>query len=115
MLDNIYMLSDPEICKRIAAKIKMIRLKQNMSQAELADKAGISVSSVKRIEDGEIKNFESLIRILRTLGELDVFVKLIEEQPLSPNEYYDLVNKTGKPQRKRASKGYTKEKEESKW
>ena len=54
MLDNIYMLSDPEICKRIAAKIKMIRLKQNMSQAELADKAGISVSSVKRIEDGEI-------------------------------------------------------------
>ena len=32
MLDNIYMLTDIELCNRIAAKIKTVRLKQNMSQ-----------------------------------------------------------------------------------
>lgn len=116
MLDNIYILTDTEICNRIAAKIKTVRLKQNMSQAELADKSGVSISTIKRMEDGEIKNFESLIRVLRTLGKLDVFVPLVEEEQLSPNEYYELASKANKHKRKRASKGYTKEnKEESEW
>ena len=116
MLDNIYILTDTELCNRIAAKIKTVRLKQNMSQAELADKSGVSISTIKRMEDGEVKNFESLIRILRTLGKLDVFVPLVEEEQLSPNEYYELAIKANKPKRKRASKGYTKEnKEESEW
>ncbi len=116
MLDSIYMLADTEICKRIASKIKEVRLKQNMSQVELADKSGISISTIKRMEDGEMKNFESLIRILRTLGKLDVFVPLIEEEQLSPNEYYELVRKASKPRRKRASKGYVKTKKEaSEW
>ena len=95
-----------------------MRLKQNMSQAELADKSGVSISTIKRMEDGEVKNFESLIRVLRTLGKLDVFVPLVEEEQLSPNEYYELASKANKPKRKRkrASKGYTKEnKEDSEW
>ena len=112
MLDNIYILTDTELCNRIAAKIKTVRLKQNMPQAELADKSGVSISTIKRMEDG----FESLIRVLRTLGKLDVFVPLVEEEQLSPNEYYELASKANKPERKRASKGYTKEnKEESEW
>ncbi len=52
MLDNIYILTDTELCNRIAAKIKTVRLKQNMSQAELADKSGVSISTIKRMEDG---------------------------------------------------------------
>ena len=116
MLDNIYILTDTELCNRIAAKIKTVRLKQNMSQAELADKSGVSISTIKRMEDGEVKNFESLIRVLRTLGKLDIFVPLVEEEQLSPNEYYELASKASKPKRKRASKSYTKEnKEESEW
>ena len=116
MLGNIYVLTDTELCNRIAAKIKTARLKQNMSQAELADKSGVSISTIKRMEDGEVKNFESLIRVLRTLGKLDIFVPLVEEEPLSPNEYYELTSKANKPKRKRASKGYTKEnKEGSEW
>lgn len=117
MLDNIYILTDTEICKRIAAKIRMVRLKQNMSQAELADKTGISISTIKRMEDGEVKNFESLVRVLRTLGKLDIFVPLVEEEQLSPNEYYELVNKANKSGRKRASRGYVKSdnKEEPEW
>ena len=97
MLDNIYILTDTELCNRIAAKIKTVRLKQNMSQAELADKSGVSISTIKRMEDGEVKNFESLIRVLRTLGKLDIFVPLVEEEQLSPNEYYELAAKQTSP------------------
>lgn len=112
MLDNIYMMSDAVICKKIAANIKRVRLKQNMSQLELADKSGVSISSIKRIEDGVLKNFESIIRILRTLGMLDLFIPLIEEEQLSPNEYYELANQISKHNRKRASNGYVKEQKE---
>lgn len=116
MLDNIYMLTDIEICDRIGVKIKTVRLKQNMSQDELADKSGVSISTIKRMEDGEVKTLESLIRILRTLGKLDIFIPLVEEEQLSPNEYYELTNKANKHKRKRASKGYKIEnKEESEW
>ena len=116
MLNDVYLLTDIEICNRIAAKIKAVRLRQNMSQAELADKSGVSISTIKRMEDGEVKNFESLIRVLRTLGKLDIFVPLVEEEQLSPNEYYEVASKANKPKRKRASKGFTKEnKGESEW
>ena len=116
MLNNIYILTDTELCNRIAAKIKTVRLKQDMSQAELADKSGVSISTIKRMEDGEVKNFESLIRVLRTLGKLDIFIPLVEEEQLSPNEYYELASKASQLKRKRASKGYTKEnKEEPEW
>ncbi len=116
MLDNIYILTDIELCNRIGVKIKTVRLKQNMSQDELADKSGVSISTIKRMEDGEVKTLESLIRILRTLGKLDIFIPLVEEEQLSPNEYYELTNKANKHKRKRASKGYKIEnKEESEW
>ena len=49
MLDNIYILTDIEICDRIGVKIKMVRLKQNMSQEKLADKSGVSISTIKSI------------------------------------------------------------------
>lgn len=116
MLDNIYMLTDIEICDKIGVKIKTVRLKQNMSQEELANKSGVSISTIKRMEEGEVKTLESLIRILRTLGKLDIFIPLVEEEQLSPNEYYELTNKANKHKRKRASKGYKIEnKEESEW
>ena len=116
MLDNIYILTDIELGNRIGVKIKTVRLKQNMSQDERADKSGVSISTIKRMEDGEVKTLESLIRILRTLGKLDIFIPLVEEEQLSPNEYYELTNKANKHKRKRASKGYKIEnKEESEW
>lgn len=116
MLDNIYMLTDIEICDRIGVKIKTVRLKQNMSQEELADKSGVSISTIKRMEEGEVKTLESLIRILRTLGKLDIFIPLVNEEQLSPNEYYELASKANKFVRKRASKGHKIEnKEETEW
>ena len=73
-------------------------------------------SSVKKIEKGEIRSFDSLLRLLRTLGKLDVLQSLVEEEQLSPNEYYQLVQSSKTNQRKRAvGKLNAKYKEESEW
>lgn len=61
--DNINMLSDAEITKRISVRLKELRLKQNISRQDISASSGVSVSSVVRMEDGEIKSFESFLRI----------------------------------------------------
>lgn len=58
---------------------------------------------MKKVEKGEIRSFDVLLRLLRTLGQLEVLLPLVEEQQLSPSEYYELVNKAEAHQRKRAS------------
>lgn len=96
------MLADGEICRRIGKKIRNLRLRQNITQMSLAGQSQISVSSVKKIENGEIGSFDSLMRVLRILGELDIFSPLLKEEDMSPNEYLEFVEVNRKKQRKRA-------------
>lgn len=115
------MLADEMILHKIGEHLKAVRLKQNITQQRLAEDSGVSLSSVKKIENGEIRSLDSFVRILRTLGKLEVLQPLVEEEELSPNEYYELAQKTNLKQRKRAaSKGGSKtgsntRKEETIW
>ena len=98
-MNDLYALSDTMILQRIGSKIKNLRLRQNITQSSLAESAGVSLSTVKKIEGGEIGSFDSLLRLLRTLGKLDVFQPLVEEEELSPGEYYELARKRGNARR----------------
>ena len=103
-MENIYMLSDSVITEKISAKIKELRLKQDISRSDIAASSGVSLSSIVRMEDGEIKSFESFLRIMRTLGKLEIFAPLMDEEEISPNEYYKLVHSSKQKIRKRASR-----------
>lgn len=96
------MLPDGEICRGIGRKIRSLRLRQNITQQSLAEQSQISVSSVKKIENGEIGSFDTLMRVLRILGQLDIFAPLLKEDVMSPNEYYEYVQAAQKKQRRRA-------------
>lgn len=115
-MENIYMLADAAICQKIGGKLKQTRLKQNITQQSLAKAADISLSSIKKIENGEIGSFDSLLRVLRILGKLDVLQPLVEEEQLSPSEYYNLVHSAKAKTRQRAVGKIDKvEKEDSEW
>ena len=59
---------------------------------------------------------ESECQILEQRVELlDELHHLCEEEPLSPNEYYDMVNSAKKRKRKRAVGSINTNKEESEW
>ena len=95
-MEDIYMLSDAMILTKIGERLKTLRLKQNIK--------------------GEIGSFDSLLRVLRTLGKLNVLLPLVEDEQLSPSEYYELVQKAGAHQRKRAAgKSAKNDKEELSW
>ena len=103
MEENIYMLSDGEVRRRLGQKIRHLRLRQDFTQVSLAEQAQVSLTTLKRIEKGDISYFDSLMRVLRILGELDVFSPLIKEDEMSPNEYFEFIEASKKKQRKRAS------------
>lgn len=115
-MDSVYVLTDGTILSKIGKRIKGSRLKQNITQQSLSDVSGVPLSTIKRMENGKIGAFSSLIRILRVLGLLDNLQPLTEEEQLSPQEYYELVNSKQKRNRERAvGKLNVMAKEASEW
>ena len=102
-MENVYMLTDVTILGKIGEKLKSVRLKQNITQQSLSEAANVSLSTVKKIEKGEIRSFDSLLGLLRTLGKLDVLQPLVEEEQLSPNEYFKWVYEHNRKLRKIAT------------
>ena len=49
-MDDIYMLADAIILNRIGSHLKAVRLRQNITQQSLADAAGVSLSSLKKMQ-----------------------------------------------------------------
>lgn len=118
-MEDIYILSDSELLKRIGRRLKSMRLKQELSQAALAVKADVSLSSLKRLEEGNVKSVDVLIRIMRTLGSLDIFTSLVEEEQPSPAEIFKMMESANKHRRKRAPRRIGNQsqhcEEESEW
>ena len=88
-MTDIDLIAPPDVMQRTAQRAKALRLAQNITQQELADKTGIAVGTVKRFEKtGEIQ-FNHLLRIALVLGKLQDFSNIfaVDDVPFS---LYDL-------------------------
>jgi transcriptional regulator with XRE-family HTH domain len=77
-------LSDKAAMALIGERIQRERLNQNLTQAGLAERAGIGVRTVRSLEAGQMPTVETLIRALRGLGKLGALDGLLPEPGLSP-------------------------------
>jgi DNA-binding XRE family transcriptional regulator len=50
---NWYNMSDPAIVSQLGIFLRQIRLQQNLTQEEVAEKAGLSRSAISDIENGK--------------------------------------------------------------
>src|SRR5436309_1172165 len=107
-MTNLPEMSDGAILEVLGNRLRQERLNQNMTQEELAKRAGITRIVLTRIEHGKGCTLGSLIRILRTLGKLDSLDFFLPEPGISPLE---LARLSGH-ERKEASgsRGYRKRK-----
>ncbi len=65
-----------DVQRDLAARVRASRLSQNITQAELAERSGVSLGSVRRFEaTGEI-SLRSLLALALVLGELKEFSSL---------------------------------------
>lgn len=86
------------ILKEIGNRIKDNRIAYPMTREQLAEKSGVSLSTIERIERGTNIGTEQLINILRALNQLHSIELLIPEFKLTP---MDIA--MGKSKKKRAS------------
>lgn len=77
-------MSGPGAMKTIGERIKEFRLRKNITQEEIAIRAGISKLSVINAEAGKNISLATLIAILRQLGMIENLEQLIPEPPISP-------------------------------
>lgn len=62
-------LSKPdEIVKLLCARLRKERLSQQMTQADVAARAGVGVNTVSNLESGRNVGFENLVRVAMVLG-----------------------------------------------
>jgi len=74
------------VLDELGARLARTRLEQNASQEQLAAAAGVSKSTVERIETGREIKLTSFVRVLRALGRLELLDRLLPEPLPSPIE-----------------------------
>jgi len=52
----------------LGERLKALRLAQNLDQVTLARQAGVGVSALKSLENGQGSTLRSLVRVVRALG-----------------------------------------------
>ncbi len=87
-----------EITDILGKRLKQQRLYQNLTQAELSQKAGIGLSTISRIESGEGGTLDNVIRYAMSVGLVNEFANLFANNPKTIDEV--MAQKTS---RKRAS------------
>ena len=92
-------LADDAILRQLGARLALIRLERNLTQADLAIDAGVSKRTVERMEAGGATQLVNLVRVCRALGLVEGFDALIPEPVPSPVAQLKLRGK----ERKRAS------------
>lgn len=61
------LLTYGEICKALGQRCRRLRLQANLSQLELAERAGASLSSIRRLEARGQATLELLVRVIQAL------------------------------------------------
>lgn len=79
MLDLLLATSE-EICLELGRRLKVQRLAQLLSQAELGARAGVSHGTVKNFEGTGVVNLASMVRIVAALGLTGELQALFELQ-----------------------------------
>lgn len=65
-------------------QIRNYRLRANITQIELAESAGVSLSALKNLESGKGATLKSLIKVIRMLGRTDWLESLAPVVTISP-------------------------------
>ncbi len=65
--------TEREILKELGQRLKKIRVQHNLTQKEMSEDVGLSVSTISLIEQGHSTTVESLIRILMRLNRINDF------------------------------------------
>ena len=77
---------DPAIMAEIGQRLRGLRDATGLSQAAVAERAGLNRTTVSRAEQGDNPTLLTLIRMLRVYGRMDALETFIPVAEVSPME-----------------------------
>lgn len=82
----IYEWTDEEIISVICGRLRQLRRSCCLSQTAFAERTGVSLATVKRIESRKVTDLSlrTVIKICRAVGALEGVSDLVPERPDSP-------------------------------
>ena len=93
-------MNTEDYLKMVGNRVKQYRINMGYTQKEFADRSGISVSSICRLEQGSSIQLDTLIRILRAF-QLDGNIELlIPDQTKRPSYHLQAHDKARQRVRK---------------
>lgn len=100
MLDFTFSTSE-EITAALGLRLKAVRLSQSLTQADLAERAGMSVGTVKLLERTGQSSVASLVRVVQALGLADQLQSLfvLKVQSIADMEQAQLAKRRRAPRK----------------
>jgi transcriptional regulator with XRE-family HTH domain len=105
-LNKAYGRDSPEdLAARLGSSLRALRIRQNWSQRELADRASVGLNVVKHLEDGDGATVGGLMRVLKAIGQAGWIETLAPHIGISPLQALKAADseprKRASPRRKR--------------
>jgi transcriptional regulator with XRE-family HTH domain len=76
--------STEALLSRVGSRLRQLRLEANLSREQLAAETGVSADTVRNAESGRNVSLETLVSLLRGLGELERLQVLLDDAGPSP-------------------------------
>jgi len=101
--------SDEAVLRELGNRLAALRLVRNLTQAALAQEAGVSKRTVERLESGEVAaRLSGLVRVCRALGLIDRLDALVPPVTAGPVDQLKLAGRrrqrASRPRRSAAAK-----------
>ena len=71
----------PELVQALGQRLRAQRFAKLLTQAELAARAGVSVSAIKKLEASGLTTLETFVRVIQALGLVDELTHLLTLRP----------------------------------
>ena len=100
------LLADEVILAELGERVTRRRLDLQLTQADVAEQAGVSKRTLERIESGASAQLASMIRIFRALDLLPGLDRMLPESAPGP---MDLLQRKGKVRQRASARGRSKQ------
>ena len=91
--------NETAVLKELGERIRQQRILRNYTQSQFAQKCGLSISTITRIENGEDSKLSNLFRVLSALDMQENLETLVPKKTINYKQIY-----AQEPIRKRASR-----------
>lgn len=82
---DYYEYSIPELVKLLGARFKDYRLRSHMTQKDVSEQSGITITTIHRFENGTSGNVSlgTFLLLLKAIGQIDALDELMPDLPPS--------------------------------